>query len=186
MKSINILSPVLFATGALVNAVTFPDQAAESINKYKLNQNLESSSLLTPTTVLNEEFCQVYYALDDGNCEALRDSIRSEIRGQGTPTLELGDPSEKPVMLLIHGWPDTYALWANQFAHFCGDGGEYACVAPSLMDYNPDVAPADESKLLWPLQADMIHEVVTELGLKDITLVIHDFGSIIGSCELPY
>ena len=179
MKSVLILSPMLFAAEALAKrAVPLSNEA--SVITYSLQ------TTTAPSTILNEEFCQVYYALDDDNCEVLRDSIRSEIRGQGTPTLELGDPSEKPVMLLIHGWPDTYALWANQFAHFCGDGGEYACVAPSLMDYNPDVAPADESKLLWPLQADMIHEVVTELGLKDITLVIHDFGSVIGSRELPY
>jgi len=133
------------------------------------------------STVLNDQFCQVYYSLDDGNCETLRDSVRSEIRGNNTPTLELGYPSEKPVMLFFHGWPDTSALFANQFAAFCGDEGEFSCVAPSMMNYNPDVDPVyDQDKLSWPVQADVLHEVVTDMGLEDITLVIHDFGSIVG------
>ena len=118
------------------------------------------------------------------DCEAVQASVRSEVRGDGTPTLELGDPAERPVLLFFHGWPDTSALWANQFAAFCGEDGEYACVAPSMMDYHPDVAPAeDASRLSWPTQADVLHEVVLDLGLEDVTLVMHDFGSIVGSSE---
>jgi len=129
---------------------------------------------------LDEQFCQHYYSLGDGNCEALRSAVRSEIRS-GTPTLELGDPSEKPVLLFFHGWPDTHALWANQFAAFCGDDGEFACVAPSMMDFNPDVPPAHPADLSWPPQADRLFDAVQEIGLEDITLVGHDFGAIIGS-----
>jgi len=161
MKAVQFLSPALLAAGAALL--------------------WDSASAQMPGTALEEQFCQVYYSLDDGNCNTLRQSVRSEIRGSGTPTLELGDPTQKPVLLFFHGWPDTYAMWANQFARFCGKGGEYACVATSMMDYNPDVEPADVSKLSWPLQADVLHEVVTGMGLKDITLVLHDFGSIVGS-----
>ena len=187
MKFINVCFPALFTTGVLAKTVAVPDPAAR-LARNQATRNLLANEGEKPMTILNEEFCQVYYILDDGKCESLRASIRSEIRGEsGTPTLELGDPSAKPVLFFLHGWPDTYAMWANQFAHFCGEDGEYACVAASMMNYNPDVPPADESKLYWPLQADVMHEVVEELGLKDITIVMHDFGAIVGvSVGLPF
>ncbi|KAL7547397.1 hypothetical protein ACHAWF_010708 [Thalassiosira exigua] len=130
-------------------------------------------------TVLDEQFCQNYYTLG-GDCSALRSTVRSEVRGKGTPTLELGDPATQPAMVFFHGWPDTSALWANQFAEFCGDNGGYFCVAPSWMDFNPDAPPAEESQLRWSNQVEAFHDVVSDLGLKDITLVIFDFGAIIG------
>ncbi|KAL7550392.1 hypothetical protein ACHAWF_013633 [Thalassiosira exigua] len=130
-------------------------------------------------TVLDDQFCQNYYTLG-GDCPALRSTVRSEVRGSGTPTLELGDPATQPAMVFFHGWPDTSALWANQFAEFCGDSGGYFCVAPSWMDFNPDAPPAEESRLRWSKQVEAFHDVVVNLGLKDITLIIFDFGAVIG------
>merc|ERR1719162_1460328 len=49
------------------------------------------------------------------------------------------------------------------------------------MDYNPDVAAADPQNLSWPLQADVLHEVIVDMELQNITLVMHDFGSIVGA-----
>jgi len=132
-------------------------------------------------TVLDDQFCQVFYSLglgDDG-CPAVRANVRSEVRGRGTPTLELGDPS-KPALLFFHGWPDTSAMWANQFARFCGDDGDFFCVAPSLQDYHPDFPRVNDSELLWSTQVDKLHAVVLELGLTDITLVVFDFGAYFG------
>jgi len=132
-------------------------------------------------TVLDDQFCQVFYELglgDDG-CPAVRANVRSEVRGDGTPTLEMGDPSNPPIFFL-HGYPDTSAMWANQFARFCGDDGDFFCVAPSLQNYHPDVARLDDSELLWSVAVEKMHAVITELGLTDITLVIFDAGALIG------
>uniref|UniRef100_A0A7S2HNH5 AB hydrolase-1 domain-containing protein n=1 Tax=Helicotheca tamesis TaxID=374047 RepID=A0A7S2HNH5_9STRA len=131
-------------------------------------------------TVLDEHFCQIYYTLDDGNCPVLRDTVRSEIRGEGTPTLELGDPTSQPALVFLHGWPDTSATWANQFAVFCGEDKEYFCVAPSITDFHPDVPLADPSDLSWIRQLEKYHAVIEELGLSGITLVSFDFGAIYG------
>eukprot|EP00485_Elphidium_margaritaceum_P002292 CAMPEP_0202686244 /NCGR_PEP_ID=MMETSP1385-20130828/2054_1 /ASSEMBLY_ACC=CAM_ASM_000861 /TAXON_ID=933848 /ORGANISM="Elphidium margaritaceum" /LENGTH=406 /DNA_ID=CAMNT_0049340777 /DNA_START=123 /DNA_END=1346 /DNA_ORIENTATION=+ len=132
-------------------------------------------------TVLDEQFCQVIYSqgLGDDGCPAVRANVRSEVRGDGTPTLEMGDPSN-PALVFFHGWPDTSALWANQFARFCGEDGNYFCVAPSLQDCHPDFPLVDDSELLWSTQVTKLHAVVVELGLSDITLVVHDFGAIFG------
>ena len=50
-------------------------------------------------TVLDEQFCQVYYTLDDNNlrtCDTVRSQVRAERRGNGTPTLELGNKETQP------------------------------------------------------------------------------------------
>lgn len=142
-------------------------------------------------TVLDEQFCQVYYTLPEENggenCTSLRSSIRSEIRGGApgssvtTPTLELGNPETQPAMVFLHGWPDTSAIWANQFAAFCGENKTYFCVAPSWIDYHPDQPRADESMLSLSWQRKQFIAVIEELGLSNITLVIFDFACIIGN-----
>jgi len=130
-------------------------------------------------TLLDDQLCQVYYT-GVGDCDALRSEIRAEVRGSGVPTLELGNPSAPP-MLFFHGWPDTAALWANQFEKFClGKDAPFFCVAPSWIDFHPDFPRADESELFWDVQRDRFHSVVEDLGLQNITLVIFDFGAELG------
>ena len=72
------------------------------------------------------------------------------------------------MLLFFHGSPDTSVLWANQFAAFCGEDGEYACEAPIMMDHNPGAARVEDTlRLSWPTQADVLHEVVLDLGLTN-------------------
>ena len=50
-------------------------------------------------TLLDEQLCQVYYTLDDNNlrtCATVRSQVRAERRGNGTPTLELGNKETQP------------------------------------------------------------------------------------------
>ena len=80
---------------------------------------------MTPTepavvadTLLTSYFCQNYYQSGRGDCEALRARVVAN-HSRSVPTLELGDPT-MPALVFIHGWPDSSALWANQFESFCG------------------------------------------------------------------
>lgn len=85
-------------------------------------------------------------------------------------------------MVFIHGWPDTSALWVNQFAEFCGDEKEYFCVAPSWIDYHPDLPPSQQTPLRWSEQRQEFENVLFhDLELTDITYVIFDFGVLVGS-----
>jgi hypothetical protein len=52
--------------------------------------------------ILDEQFCQVYYTLPSGECSELRSRVRSEVRGNGTPTLELGNKDTQPAMVFLH------------------------------------------------------------------------------------
>jgi len=84
-------------------------------------------------------------------------------------------------MVFFHGWPDTAALWANQFEKFCfGENAKYYCVAPSWIDFHPDYPRANQSELFWDVQRDRWHSVVVDLKLKDVTYVIFDFGAAVG------
>ena len=129
-------------------------------------------------TLLRDYFCQKYYD-GVGDCGALRSRVVAN-HLHSVPTLELGDRS-KPPMVFIHGWPDSSALWANQFEFFCDGGGDYYCVALSWFDFHPDVPRKDKSDLLWSVQLEAFHRVIAvEMGLRDLTLVVFDFGAILG------
>jgi len=132
-------------------------------------------------TLLDDYFCQNYY--DGGNmedCHQLRAKVKYN-HTRAVPTLELGDPS-KPAMFFLHGWPDSSALWANQFDYFCGSStSKYFCVAPSWFDYHPDVPAKPRSDLLWDKQIEAFHHALAvEMGLKNLTVVMFDFGAVVG------
>jgi pimeloyl-ACP methyl ester carboxylesterase len=129
-------------------------------------------------SLLELQFCQVYYD-GVGDCPGLRKQVVAN-HTRALPTLELGDPS-KPAMYFLHGWPDSAAEWSNQFEYFCAPPhGQYYCVAPTWFDFHPDVPARPADDLYWSTQVDAFHAVLVEMSLSDVTLVIHDFGSVLG------
>jgi len=139
---------------------------------------LNCSSLPYPLTkyTLEDEFCEVYYT-GTGDCAALRAKIHTN-DSLAVPFITLGDPSLPP-MFFFHGWPDTYALYINQFEEFCmPPHGRFYCIAPSWFDYVP--ASRTTSPPNWEMQIEAWHSVASDLGLRDITLVAHDFGVLAG------
>ena len=88
-------------------------------------------------TLRDVQLCGIYHkSPGSASCEALRQQVIAMRRDNNLPpTLELGDEN-KPPMFFLHGWPDTAAVWANQFEHFCmGDDAPFYCVAPSWIVY---------------------------------------------------
>lgn len=128
--------------------------------------------------LLAENFCQVYYR-GELDCEVLRSLVKAN-HSRTLPTLELGDPS-KPAMYFLHGWPDNAALWANQFEVFCAPPhGKFYCVAPTWYNFHPQLPTASDELLHWDKQIDAFYAVAQEVGIKDVILVMHDFGASIG------
>eukprot|EP01047_Picozoa_sp_COSAG01_P066618 COSAG01_NODE_9231_length_2512_cov_5.002487_3_plen_307_part_00 len=141
------------------------------------------STAATNDTLLADQFCQLYYpkAGVDGFpvCSEVRNSIVSDLSGP-LPTLSLGDPS-KPGLFFIHGWPDSAAEWAPQFAHFCaGATARFRCVAATWANFHPDLPDAPEDALEFTVQIDKLAATMRAANLVDPTLVIHDWGSFIG------
>jgi pimeloyl-ACP methyl ester carboxylesterase len=127
-------------------------------------------------TILERDFCQKYWAGDQEKCAAVKAKIVAN-HSRPLPTLELGDPAQ-PAMFFLHGWPDNGAEWANLFGAF---GEDYFCVATTMTNFHPDLPMVtDRSQLAFGSEVDKMAAVAKELGLKNITLVAHDWGSAFG------
>ena len=101
----------------------------------------------TVDTPLRDTFCQDYWALDS-SCEQVRSEVVAN-HSSPAPTLSLGDPGN-PALVFLHGWPDTAAMWANQFAAFCaGPEATYYCLATTMTDFHPDFPMVSTAPDRW-------------------------------------
>lgn len=134
-------------------------------------------------TLLEQDFCQKYYPAElvqrDGYpaCADVKAEVTSNLT-RPLPTLELGDAS-RPGMVFVHGWPDSAAEWAPQFAHFCYTG-RYRCVAVTWQNFHPDLPDAPTAELEFATTLQRLAATIRDAGLHDTTLVIHDWGSFLG------
>lgn len=83
-------------------------------------------------------------------------------------------PEQAPVVLMVHGWPDTLALWDGTVAAL---QDRFRCVRFSLPGYEGTIAPAssfDAMMALWKAVADAVSPGVP------ITLLVHDWGCVFG------
>ena len=78
-------------------------------------------------------------------------------------------------LVFLHGWPEDATTWDRVACVAAEDG--YACFAPDLPGIGESrPAPATGSKAHV---ADLVHELVRELGLTEVTLVGQDVGGMI-------
>lgn len=91
--------------------------------------------------------------------------VNGSIEGNGEQTL-----------VMIHGWPDTQALWQNQVAFFKND---YRCVTFTLPLFDePQARPK-----VFSLEdiIDTIRQVIDYVSPdKPVILMVHDWGAIYG------
>jgi pimeloyl-ACP methyl ester carboxylesterase len=80
-----------------------------------------------------------------------------------------------PAVMLLHGWPQTWYEWRHVIRLL---GNEFTVVAPDLRGFGYSSKPAsgyDATTIAADLAALSAH-----LGLKDITVVGHDWGAVFG------
>ncbi|UTW62391.1 alpha/beta fold hydrolase [bacterium SCSIO 12741] len=82
-----------------------------------------------------------------------------------------GDP-----ILWIHGTPTWSFLYRDQIRAF---RDQYRCIAPDHLGFGLSDKPK-EGKLNPEFHAQQLSNLVNDLDLKNITLVVHDFGGPIG------
>lgn len=83
----------------------------------------------------------------------------------------------KPV-LLLHGFPDTHAVWRLQIDALVAAG--YKVIAPDLRGYGKTEAPGSEDAYAMDaLRADVVG-LLDSLGIERVLLVGHDWGSVVG------
>jgi pimeloyl-ACP methyl ester carboxylesterase len=86
------------------------------------------------------------------------------------------DEGEGPTVLMVHGTPS----WSFLYRHLVrGLRDGYRCVAPDLPGFGLSDKPAGDAYRPED-QARRLTAFIDALGLKDFTLVVHDFGGPIG------
>ncbi len=81
-----------------------------------------------------------------------------------------GDP-----ILFLHGNPESSYIWRNIIPHLSPLG---RCVAPDLIGFGKSDKPDIEYRVFDHIK--YVEEFIRALELKNITFVIHDWGSAIG------
>ena len=81
-----------------------------------------------------------------------------------------GDP-----ILLLHGNPTWSYIWRNIIPHLSGMG---QCIAPDLIGYGRSDKPRIDYR--WADHVRYLEAFIETMGLRNITLVLHDQGSGLG------
>jgi pimeloyl-ACP methyl ester carboxylesterase len=79
-----------------------------------------------------------------------------------------------PLVLLLHGYPETPIVWAKAMTALASAG--YHAVAPYMRGYPPSSAPADSDYSIRALGGDAL-ALVAALGAERATIVGHDWGA---------
>ncbi|MHB8379802.1 MAG: alpha/beta fold hydrolase [Acidimicrobiales bacterium] len=93
------------------------------------------------------------------------DGVRLRVNLQG----------DGPTVLLLHGWPDTSALWdevAPQLVH-----AGYRVVAPDLRGCGQSDKPSDVASYKMHHLVGDVASIIAAIGDEKVTLVGHDWGA---------
>jgi haloalkane dehalogenase len=86
------------------------------------------------------------------------------------------DVSEGDPTLFIHGNPTSSYLWRNIIPYLSRLPAR--CIALDLIGYGKSERPDIDYRFVT--HADFIHRFIEQLDLKNITLVMHDWGNALG------
>ena len=99
-----------------------------------------------------------------------------KIRTRGA-TINLVTAGSGPAVLLLHGYPETHAMWHKVAPELARD---YTVVCPDLRGYGDSSKPKglpDHSNYSKRAMAKDMAEVMTRLGLRNFDVVGHDRGA---------
>jgi pimeloyl-ACP methyl ester carboxylesterase len=89
--------------------------------------------------------------------------------------LHIAEQGQGPLILLLHGWPESWYSWRHQFGPLAAAG--YRVVAPDQRGYARSEQPPDvTSYTLLHLVGDVI-ALIEELGEDQAVVVGHDWGA---------
>jgi len=89
--------------------------------------------------------------------------------------LHIAEQGQGPLILLLHGWPESWYSWRHQFGPLAAAG--YWVVAPDQRGYARSEQPPDvTSYTLLHLVGDVI-ALIEELGEEQAVVVGHDWGA---------
>ena len=87
-------------------------------------------------------------------------------------------PADAPVFLCLHGQPTWSYLYRRMIPHFLAAGGRV--VAPDFFGFGRSDKPADDATYAFDFHRNSLLALVRALDLTDITLVVQDWGGLLG------
>lgn len=94
-------------------------------------------------------------------------------------------PSDGPLIIFLHGWPENALIWRAQMEAFAAEG--WRCIAPDLRGYGSSSVPAANDAYATKEIVEDMAELHDHLGGKAAIWVGHDWGSpIAGSVAAHY
>jgi pimeloyl-ACP methyl ester carboxylesterase len=87
-------------------------------------------------------------------------------------------PKIAPVFLCLHGQPTWSYLYRRMIPHFLATGSRV--VAPDFFGFGRSDKPADDRVYTFDFHRNSLLAFVRALDLQDITLVVQDWGGLLG------
>ena len=85
-------------------------------------------------------------------------------------------PRDAPVLIFLHGFPESHRTWRHQVAHF---SGRYRCIAPDQRGYRGSSKPQEVAAYTPDKLIGDIFALADACGVDDFTIVGHDWGGAI-------
>ncbi|MEY4056582.1 MAG: hypothetical protein RL519_1917 [Pseudomonadota bacterium] len=85
-------------------------------------------------------------------------------------------PRDGPVLLFLHGFPDSHRTWRHQIAHL---SGRYRCIAPDQRGYRGSSKPKGVENYTPDKLISDVFQLADALGVGPFTVVGHDWGGAI-------
>ncbi|WP_305985713.1 haloalkane dehalogenase [Roseibium sp. MMSF_3544] len=92
--------------------------------------------------------------------------------------LDEGDPTADEVFLLLHGEPSWSFLYRKMIPVFAGAG--VRVIAPDWLGFGKSDKPVDDDTYSFHFHRNYMLALIERLDLKNITLVVQDWGGVLG------
>ncbi len=115
---------------------------------------------------------------DDGMSQSPLDGVSSRFIDSNGIRMRIFEAGESgPLVLLAHGWPESWYNWRHQLLALADAG--YRAVAPDMRGYGGSDAPPEvEDYNILELTDDMVG-ILDALGEETAVMVGHDWGAIV-------
>lgn len=85
-------------------------------------------------------------------------------------------PRDAPVLIFLHGFPESHRTWRHQIAHF---KDRYRCIAPDQRGYRGSSKPQEVEAYTPDKLIGDVFLLADALGVETFTIVGHDWGGAI-------
>ncbi len=85
-------------------------------------------------------------------------------------------PRDAPVLIFLHGFPESHRTWRHQIAHL---SGRFRCIAPDQRGYRGSSKPQDVASYATGLLIGDVFQLADAMGVDQFTVVGHDWGGVV-------